>query len=352
MPPEGRVLQMRVLTNADETGWETVRLAKAAAFYGDNVTAYFPQIDPWLYERSAAELVGGEAALVERLLTASGGDNSPYLSDWGRQLALSPSPRLVDWRAVHQLAHSSAANIVHVELNGAILTAHELFDDFNQSSRDVWVLDEAAQHYALWRFFVYRPLEIAALELLQRAPAPVDPASVWTSRLDFAEGVVIRELFAGLPAFPDAEWDVLLDVRDRMRPSRMRLRSAFLTAAQEVAQVSPADLAGAVEVIRRGRIEPALADVNDDLRELGALPTLLRVADNTKLAEVGAAALCIIASGLAGPVDLSALTGLLASAPVLAAAAREAAHRHRVRQDVTRNQYWLLHALNDPSLTH
>ena len=172
------------------------------------------------------------------------------------------------------------------------------------------------------------------------------------SRLNFelptssrsAEGQMVVGVLGGLKAFPDADWDVIFDVRDRLAPSRTRFRAAISRAAEELKEGGDIDRA-AVD-LRRRVIEPALSDIDEALKELGAIPTLLRLSQGTPVAGAVGANLALAA---ADPMSLgiNAIAHGLASAPALASGIKELAHRRERRKELAARPFWFLRELRD-----
>jgi hypothetical protein len=158
------------------------------------------------------------------------------------------------------------------------------------------------------------------------------------------EGFLAALVLAELPVFPDAEIDVLLDVRERIGPQRVRLAGAIAGTAFELRDVDRDDFPAAAREVLRKEINPAIADVDASLEELGAVPTLLRLASSKEVAAAAGASALTLAAGRYGPVDVGALVRTLAAAPVLAAVAKEAVVRGRYVSRAAENRYALLHA--------
>lgn len=157
-----------------------------------------------------------------------------------------------------------------------------------------------------------------------------------------AEGALTAALFGSLPAFPDAPMDVILDVRSQLAGARTAFRGAIATSARDLDDGVRAGepLAALIAELRRREVEPALAQLDTALQELGALDALLRAADIKTVSALLAIA-AASTSGLAGVSGMVA--GMLAPAPLLAAAAREIAHQRRHRRELAATPYWLLH---------
>jgi hypothetical protein len=165
------------------------------------------------------------------------------------------------------------------------------------------------------------------------------PAHPVGSRRATREGVLSTELLASLPAFPDADWDVLSDVRDRMDAPLKRFRAAVIQASQDLEELPDAELPAAVDAFRRRTVEPGLADIDAMLDDLGAVPTLCRLVSSVK----GATATAILALAASGAVSARAAT--VGAGPLVAAGASELVHRREVRERTALHPMWLLQQL-------
>lgn len=155
------------------------------------------------------------------------------------------------------------------------------------------------------------------------------------------ESLLVSELLGTLPGFPDAAWDVLTDVHNRLEDSRIRLRASILEAAAGLADIQPEEVAQACASVRTRVVEPALLDMEEALRELDAFPTLLRLsADAASIG--GVVANLALFAGSPETLGASALLHGAASAPMLAAAAKETARRRSIRQTVSSQPFWAL----------
>jgi hypothetical protein len=143
---------------------------------------------------------------------------------------------------------------------------------------------------------------------------------------------VARNLIGGLDAFPNASMDVVLDVRERIKDSLVRFRSAVA----EAAAVDPG-FDRAVEDIRLRVVAPALLELEEDLRSLDARTTLLR----GWAAGGSGAVLAFIAAAAAGASDYAQLgaAGIAASVPVV----NELLRRHDAEQALRRNGFFFLY---------
>ncbi|HJZ37396.1 MAG TPA: hypothetical protein VJ204_14105 [Solirubrobacterales bacterium] len=161
-----------------------------------------------------------------------------------------------------------------------------------------------------------------------------------------AEAAVLSGVLGGLPAFPDADWDVILDVRERLGPARVNFRAAISTAAAELEDCEdPDQLADACSSLRRRVVAPALVEIEAELEDLGAIGTLLRVSQNAPTVGALATNLALVAGNPAG-LGINAAAHALASAPIIASAAREIAHQRQKRRQLAARPFWLLREID------
>lgn len=155
-----------------------------------------------------------------------------------------------------------------------------------------------------------------------------------------AEGYAAHALLESVSAFPDAPVDVLLDVRNRISPARVRFRSAVVQLAEELDGLQVTDYERKLDDLHRRIVAPARLEIDESLRELDAIPSLLRMASSPVTVASGSASFLALAAGTLNPDPLFAG---LTSAPAIAAAAREVMERRRVKRVARRSPYWLLH---------
>ncbi len=161
-----------------------------------------------------------------------------------------------------------------------------------------------------------------------------------TQRL--AEGHIAAELLCSVSAFPEARVEDILDIRARVGPARVRFRQAVSAAAAELSDVSPADYMRALEEMSQRIVQPARLEIDETLQDLGAVPTLLRLASDRVTLGTAVAGLALAASS---PV-LGATGGAILAAPAAAAAAKEALERRSTRRRARQNPFWLLHEID------
>lgn len=102
-----------------------------------------------------------------------------------------------------------------------------------------------------------------------------------------------------------------------------------------------------VDDLYRVQVAPALRDVNEALDELGARPTLLRLAADAKAQAAATATIGLAAAGGLTHLDLPAL--VYGSGPAVgaaAAAATEGLRRRKVRGEAGRNAFYFLYESN------
>ena len=117
------------------------------------------------------------------------------------------------------------------------------------------------------------PLFANARDAAATAAATRDAGSV-----DRAELALAATLLAQLPAFPQADFDVILDVRERLADARTRFRSLMAAAATRFTDIPAAHFEAEVARFRREEVDAALVDIGSELGRIGAVSTLARVA--------------------------------------------------------------------------
>jgi hypothetical protein len=160
-----------------------------------------------------------------------------------------------------------------------------------------------------------------------------------------AEAGIAGRLIAGLEAFPNAEMDVILDVRLRLQAPLARFRSALARASAEFdAAAWDEGFAREVDDLYRREVAPALLEVEEALKELGVRPTLLRVAAGKEaLVAAATATLGLAAAGGAAPGDLPHLLFSATALGGVASAAGEARERRKVQGEVEHNAFYFLY---------
>ena len=170
---------------------------------------------------------------------------------------------------------------------------------------------------------------------------PVEQRKTYGPPVPSRESHQLSQALGKFPAFPDADWDVLVDVRSRLGNARVRLRAAILDAARNLGDPLRTDFSQEMTSLRTRIIDPALLDIEEALRELGAIPTLLRVSSDAAATGGLIGNLALLA---AAPESLGASIILHAavSAPVIATMSREIAARRAIRRTVSVQPYWTL----------
>ncbi|HEY5194700.1 MAG TPA: hypothetical protein VIJ39_12635 [Solirubrobacteraceae bacterium] len=139
------------------------------------------------------------------------------------------------------------------------------------------------------------------------------------------EGTLASRVLGSLEAFPDAEMDVLLDVRD--------------------ADIS--DLDDLISEVKLRTIDPAIENLHDELDSLRVRRTLQRLTSDPRALTAGAAALSLglQASGVVTALG-SAGGAMIGSSALVAAAAREAELRQDAQSQLRQRPFWLLHEVD------
>ena len=192
--------------------------------------------------------------------------------------------------------------------------------------------DSLAKRQASW---------LARADTVVVAPPPVadnlSATAAWESAL-------ATQLLGALEGFPDADMDVILDVRERISGSRLAFRAALHEAAKDLADRGvardPADVESAIRDLRIGKIEPALDAIRDDLESLKARRWLLRAVGNSAVTSAAAALTIVVTTAIGGPL-LGASGGLLAA--LVTAAGSEAEYRHEQRAALRQKPFMVLY---------
>jgi hypothetical protein len=160
-----------------------------------------------------------------------------------------------------------------------------------------------------------------------------------------ADATLAAALIGELDAFPDAEMDVILDVRKDLAAARVGFRAAMRNLGDDLAGAAEegVELDRAVTDLRVKEVDPALDRLRDELDALGARDTLLRLSSSSATVASATATLGIVASGATGAVDLPSLAAGIASAPAIAGTAKEMLTRRELTREVRAHPYWLLH---------
>jgi hypothetical protein len=160
-----------------------------------------------------------------------------------------------------------------------------------------------------------------------------EPASTPVNSVGLAHTLVVS-----LDSFPMASMDVILDVRERLKPTLARFHAAITEASIEL-DATPADTSfdSAVEELRVRTVTPALEEIDEDLERLSARNTLLRGWPKAAAGTIGLAA----AAAVKAP-ELAQLAPMLAGVSVAFTA--ELARRDEFKRERERNQFFFLHA--------
>jgi hypothetical protein len=146
-----------------------------------------------------------------------------------------------------------------------------------------------------------------------------------------------------MEAFPDAEMDVILDVRRQLTAPLLRFRSA-LAAASEHFSSAPWETSfpNDVDDFYRRVVAPALLEVQEALEELGARQTLLRL---TSRRDVVAATLALATASRIAEIP-AVIYGSSGAALVASEAAIEMRERRRARAEAERNSFYFFYRAN------
>ena len=156
-----------------------------------------------------------------------------------------------------------------------------------------------------------------------------------------AEALLATRLLGDLPAFPDAELDAVLDVRDRLSDARTRFRGTMARAVSQFSEIPPEDFDQEILRFRREHVDEALLAIQERLRELGAVPTLTRTLKSSKVVATGMA-MGVAAAALSPGAMLAAGT----SGGAITALAEEWSERRSLHAALRQMPYWYLHEVN------
>ena len=249
-----------------------------------------------------------------------------FVATYARRREIPSSPLVA---AANELQIAIRAGVVDVDLLGAQRTYGMDSAELVPETLDrlmLAVVDMAVDPGRLYPLFDDRA-QAVALTLAGKSSAT-----------SFREVGLAQALVVSLESFPMADMDVVLDVRERLKPTLSRFRAAMASAAKELDEL-PTDwnFAAAVEELRIRSIAPALQDIEDELDQLDARHTLLRGWPKVAAGTIGLAA----ASAVKAP-DLAQLAPVLAGASI--AFTTELAKRDEFKRLRGRNQFFFLHA--------
>ncbi len=223
-------------------------------------------------------------------------------------------------RTVEQLAHTTPGFAPVLEQMGS-----------GRHTRETNPFDRLYGYWVHWALTTPTVIPVGV-------PAPND------SGLRAIEGALAAATLGRLPSFPDADLDVLLDVRDRLGPSRVRLRAALSYAAADIIAAGSRSEDALIEV-RRRIIDPCLLEINEGLEDLGARPTLLRLAQSKTLDAAIGATIVLTITAARGPIELGTVAHALLGGEAAALAAKELTFRRDTRRRLRASPFWLLHSV-------
>jgi hypothetical protein len=124
------------------------------------------------------------------------------------------------------------------------------------------------------------------------------------------EGALASGVLNSLPAFPDADWDVLRDVKSRLEASRKNLQAAVISLSRDLKDVPIQELDRASALLIREKVYPAVELIDSQLDELKVLPSLLRIASDGPVPAL-VATIGLAVSSWAGQPSYQAAIGAL-----------------------------------------
>jgi hypothetical protein len=339
-------------------------LVKAALLYADRVTLASPKV---AFMASLASITTLDDRQRIKAMAELGGlmNNGQegaklYAELSQRRRRLSPRERTLLARLEHRLHASSQGLIDKVEellddagagelaqaLETGVLDLDGLgideADETNFTDTIIGRLADVLAESVSATAHTFPLFDNDAGNLMRAMVAEGKVADVHVARSN--EAAAAGRLIADLDAFPRAAMDELLDVRRELEQPLVRFRAALATlTAQFEAAAWEEGFEREVEDLYRQQVAPALLEVQQALEELGALPTLLRLTSNERVA-AAAAGLGLAAAAAVGYADLPTVIYGTSSAPLLAAGANEAAHRRDVKHSTAQNSFYFLYA--------
>jgi len=151
---------------------------------------------------------------------------------------------------------------------------------------------------------------------------------------------VAARFVSWVPAFPNADLDVILSARGSLQAPLVRYRSAVIQITRDLETTLVDDEFESVVLdLHRQHVEPAMLEIEELSHELGLRPSISSAARAGAGRRVAEAAVSFAAAEIAGipPVLLSALG---VSADIAAQVFRE---RHDVKRRQRENQFYFLY---------
>lgn len=337
------------------------QLVKAALLYADHVTLASPKA--YLLASIAGFSTGDRRARIEATVqllgsTPKGEEGAELYRQLRAQKRLSPQERIklrgleavleagnADVAAsIDEVLHEAHAEELSAALDAGAVDLYPLIGDAGSDAFDeiieemtVLMTDSVAASAQTFPLF-----DDGAGDMMRAMVKEGKLADPHLSRA--AEAGIAGRLIGGLETFPEAEMDVILDVRRQLEAPLVRFRAALARGSSEFAAAAwDESFAREVDDLYRRDVAPALEDVKHALDELGVRPTLLRAASDMKTHAAVTATLGLAAVGGMTHVDLPEL---LYSAPGLSAAAAAASQglqRRKVRREAERNAFYFLY---------
>jgi hypothetical protein len=342
------------------------RLVKSALLYADHVTLASPKA---LLMASIAGFGAGDRrarmdATAELMSVMENGQEGAQLyQQLSRRRRLSPQERRM-LRGLEQILDASSAELIEKideildsagagdisqAMSAGLADIHALGQD--EADADSYLDDVIEQMTALLGNSVAASAQTFPLfdddagnmlRLMVKEGIVTDPHAARA-----AEAGIAGRLIGGLEAFPDADMDVILDVRTRLQAPLVRFRSALAQTSTEFATAAwDESFAREVDDLYRRKVAPALLEVEEALRDLGVRSTLLRLSSSKEAVATAAATIGLAAAGDLTHADLPAL---LYGAPAIAATvagAAEALQRRPIRRAAERNAFYFLYQGN------
>jgi hypothetical protein len=233
--------------------------------------------------------------------------------------------------AVQELVELSESRFVNIGTGGAEEVTYTEFDNIKTAFSNA--VDRALQMLLDPRHHEHPLFSVGTRLDLRRLSDAGRLSGANFTRANRVE--LASRLIGDIPSFPGATVDELLDLREKVEPHLARFRSAVA----DLEELLDADVIdendAAVDDIKQRHVEPAIEELNQSLREAGAVQTLARATPTMSAST--------LAMGVALAVGVPDLAGTVAVAAGGATAiANELLERHRQENGRKKNRLFLL----------
>jgi hypothetical protein len=217
-----------------------------------------------------------------------------------------------------------------------------VFFDLEMAARSQGISDKATRENVDELYARLLPHDhVPLFSSLSQATAAATASHFNPAPSNRAELALATTLLLGqLPAFPDADIDVILDVRERLADARVRFQAVMLEAAKDFADLPPDEFEAEVDRFRRQTVRPAPVDIKDKLEELDAIPTLDRLIRNKAIPATAALGFGAVA------VSVSGIFAAVLSGGAFATAVAELNARREINRAARQMPYWYLYEVD------